>query len=220
MPEETAVPEENGITEETPVEPEVKQEKKEDDVLKRSLEYAKKERNEAKAELARMKAELKEQEEKKQKEKGEFKTLYEKAVADLEALRKEKADFENMIKQREAKNHASSLAMKGTTDARRKSLLEEQIMRYISATDEGFVYKMDGIEINESTLLDHLKGEYPFLFDGTKASGSGASGGSGGAAMSKKWEEMTTDEMLKLKKSNYEQFTKLKEDYEKRKREM
>lgn len=213
MADDTAVPEDENNEENPPVEKEVK---KDDDVLKRSLEHAKRERNEAKAELARLKKELADNEEKKQKEKGEFKQLYEKAIADLEALRKEKADFETAIKKREAETFASNVALKGTTDARRKTLLTEQLMRYVIHTEKGIGFEMEGIEIDEKTLLEHLKGEYPFLFDGTKASGSGATGGSGGAAMSKKWEDMTTEDRIKLKSTNYDQFKKVKEDYEKR----
>ena len=215
MAEEAAVPTENN-DDIPPVEPEAK---KDDDVLKRSLEHAKRERNEAKAELARLKKELADNEEKKQKEKGEFKQLYEKAIADLDALRKEKADFETAIKKREAETFASNVALKGTTDARRKTLLTEQLMRYVIHTEKGIGFEMEGIEIDEKTLLEHLKGEYPFLFDGTKASGSGATGGSGGAAMSKKWEDMTTEDRIKLKATNYDQFKKVKEDYEKRRLE-
>lgn len=216
MAEETAVPEEENNEENSPVEKGVK---KDDDVLKRSLEHAKRERNEAKAELARLKKELADNEEKKQKEKGEFKQLYEKAIADLDALRKEKADFETAIKKREAETFASNIALKGTTDARRKTLLTEQLMRYVIHTEKGIGFEMEGIEIDEKTLLEHLKGEYPFLFDGTKASGSGATGGSGGAAMSKKWEDMTTEDRIKLKATNYDQFKRVKEDYEKRRLE-
>lgn len=202
---------------------EEKQEEKKDEgleVLKRSLEHAKRERNEVKAELAKLRQAQKDAERKDLEKKSEFKALYEKALADLEALKNEKSEFENKIRQRDAEGFASSIAMKGTSDVKRNSLLKEQVMRYVVHTDDGPLLQMSGIVVDEKTLLDHLKGEYPFLFDGLKASGSGALGGGGCAAVSKRWEEHSSEELVKLKKANYDLFTKLKEDYEKRKKEM
>ncbi len=175
--------------------------------LKRALERERKERKEAKEKLYAYERDKKKQEEARAKEKGEFKSLYEKALLENEALKKEMDDFKSTIQKKELETKASKIAQKGTTDAKRLELLKKEVLQHAKYTDEGeVIFEVGGVEIDEKRLLENIKQEYPFLFDGTKASGSGATGSGGGAANTTKnpfkKETLNLTEQAKLMKTD------------------
>jgi hypothetical protein len=139
---------------------------------------------ETKAEKAKrqaLEAAQAEAEEARQKEKGEFKTLYEKTQAELERERQQAATFRQQIRDKELQGSAAQIAGELTRDTARAALLTKEAQALMKHTDEGVQYEIGGVPVDRAKVLDHLRTSYPFLADGTQASGGGATGGNGGA---------------------------------------
>jgi hypothetical protein len=129
-------------------------------------------------------------------------------------------DFKATIQRKELESKASKIAQKGTTDAKRLELLKKEVLQYSKYTEEGeVVFEVGGVEIDEKRLLDNIKQEYPFLFDGTKASGGGATGSGGGAASVKKFEEYNGGELQEMKTKDPATFKRIKDEYDNRRNE-
>lgn len=124
-----------------------------------------------------------EAEQKRLEEKQEFEKLWRqeqeqrtKTSAELEALRKgiaESARAETALK----------LASGLTRDNARAELLKKEALAYIQHTPDGVKIQGPDGEMTAEKLSDHLAKQFPFLVDGSQASGGGALGGksSGGA---------------------------------------
>lgn len=136
----------------------------------------------AKQKAAELEQAQQEAEEARQKEKGEFKSLYEKTVSELESEREQGRKFRQAIQQKELESEAFKLAGQLTKDTKRAELLKKEVLQFASYTDEGVVFEVGGMAIEQDKLIENLKENYPFLVDGSGASGGGAAGGLGGGA--------------------------------------
>jgi predicted nuclease with TOPRIM domain len=122
-------------------------------------------------------------EEDRQKEKGEFKSLYEKTQAELEQEREAARKFRQTIQTKELEGEALKIAAGLTRDTKRAELLKKEVLQFAKYTEEGVKFEIGGLTVTPEKLVETVKESYPFLVDGSGATGGGAAGGkSGGAA--------------------------------------
>jgi hypothetical protein len=88
--------------------------------------------------------------------------------------------------------------------------LREQISKYARYTDDGVKFEMGGVEVDKEKITAHITENYPFLIDGSGASGGGATGGKNGGA-GKSWSDMTEAEHVALYKRDPEAYRRLKD---------
>lgn len=125
-----------------------------------------------------------EAEEQRQKEKGEFKSLYEKTQAELEAERENARKFRQTVQQKELESAAANLASQLTRDSKRAELLKKEALQFAVYTDEGIKFEIGGVEMPQDKVIEKMRADYDFLVDGSQATGGGAPGSkSGGAAV-------------------------------------
>ena len=113
------------------------------------------------------------------KEKGEFKELYEREQKAKAELAEKYDSFAKRIQAKDIELSASSLAAELTRDTKRAELLKEQVSKYARYTDDGVVFEMGGVNVDKDKILTHIKENFPFLVDGSGATGGGAAGSQG-----------------------------------------
>jgi len=164
--------------------------------------------------LQELESQQKQIEEDRQREKGEFKELYEKTKAELDAEKEAARKFRQTIQQKDLEGSAGSIASSlASKDAKRAELLKKEIMQYANYTDEGIKYEIGGVEIDEEKLRQKIVEDYPFLVDGSNASGGGAQGGSRNGQAGKKFNEMTGAELKAIKDEDPAAYDRLKREY-------
>ncbi|MFP4104824.1 MAG: hypothetical protein ACLFVU_01945 [Phycisphaerae bacterium] len=127
-----------------------------------------------------------EAERKAAEEKGEFEKLYKQAQDELEAERKQSRQFREQITQRDIKGSAQELARQlAPSDPKRADVLADYASRYAKFEDGQVSFEMGGVKVEPTKVAEHLSKEYPFLVDGSQASGGGASGSERGGAAGK-----------------------------------
>lgn len=137
-----------------------------------------------------------EAEKKAAEEKGEFEKLYRTATEQLEAERKQAREFRDQITQRDIKSSAQSIAQQlASKDAKRASVLADYASKYAKFEDGQITYEIGGVKVDSNKVAEHLKSEYPFLVDGSQASGGGAAGDGGGAPKGKQVTRQQWDTM-------------------------
>ena len=121
-------------------------------------------------------------EEARAKEKGEFKELYEREQKAKAELAEKYDSFAKRIQLKEVESAALMMAAELTRDTKRAELLRKEIGQFTRYTDEGVKFEMGGVEVDRAKVLSHITDSYPFLIDGSGATGGGAIGGKGGSA--------------------------------------
>ena len=116
------------------------------------------------------------------KEKGEFKELYEREQKAKAELAEKHEGFAKRIQQKEVETAAMTLASELTRDTKRAELLRKEISQFARYDETGVKFEMGGVEVDPSNILAHIKESYPFLVDGSGATGGGAAGSNGGGA--------------------------------------
>lgn len=115
-------------------------------------------------------------EEKRQKENGEFQSLYEAERERAERLDREIKERDRRDAERAVEGAAGKIAAELTRDTKRAELLAEKIQKFARYTEDGVVYEMSGVQVDQAKIVEHLKENYPFLTDGSGATGGGATG--------------------------------------------
>lgn len=143
----------------------------------------------------------------------------EKLQALLDDALKKNGDWESKYngliednRQKTLKAEAARIAATLTKDTNRASLLEQQISNRLTLDGDSFsVLDATGKPTISSIeeLTGQIKEQYPFLVDGSQASGGGARGGSGGAGATKKYSEMSMTERAQLANSDPVKFKEL-----------
>lgn len=110
------------------------------------------------------------------KQREEFRTLYEREQKAKAELAEKYEGFAKRIQAKEVEGTALSLAAELTRDTKRAELLKEQVSKYARYTDDGVKFEMGGVEVDRDKILTHIKDSYPFLVDGSGATGGGAAG--------------------------------------------
>lgn len=129
-------------------------------------------------------------------QRGEFEKLYKqeqeakgKYAAELEQLK-------NTIANKEREATAMSIVSTLTTDKARAELLRKEALQFVTYTPEGIkINGPDGAALTAEQLQQHMTKNYPFLVDGSKASGGGATGSQGGGAASQTRTRAEFDQM-------------------------
>lgn len=133
-------------------------------------------------------------EEDRQKEKGQFKELYEKTQSELENERDQARRFRQAIQEKELESSAMSLVSELTRDTKRAELLRKEALQFAKYTDEGVKFEVGGVEVDAVKLKEKLAADYPFLIDGSGASGGGAQGAPRSGQAGKKLSDMSEAE--------------------------
>lgn len=148
-------------------------------------------------------------EEARQKEKGEFKSLYEKTQTDLETERENARKFRQEIQAKDQESAANAITADLTRDTKRAELLKKEALQYAKNTENGVVFEVGGVEVSAEKLKEKLAADYPFLVDGSGASGGGAQGGTKNGQAGK-WSDYTPSELSGILKSDPERYDYLK----------
>lgn len=159
--------------------------------------------------LAELEKSQQEAEEARQREKGEFKTLYEKTQQELEQERENARKFRQTIQEKELESSANSLVSELTRDSKRAELLKKEALQFAKYTENGVEFEVGGVPIEAAKLKEKLATDYPFLVDGSGASGGGAQGGSRNGQAGK-WADYTPAELSDIRKSDPAQYEQLK----------
>jgi DNA repair exonuclease SbcCD ATPase subunit len=158
--------------------------------------------------------ELQQQEaEARAKEKGEFKELYEKTQLELRAERDARQKERHETIKEKTERAASEIASELTRDTKRAELLRKEISQFAKYTDEGVKFEMGGVEVDRAKVMTHISDNYPFLIDGSGASGGGASGSKSNGGAVKKFNEYTGAELSAIRKDNPAEYERLKTAY-------
>lgn len=151
--------------------------------LKNKVQQLMDEAKAAKAKAREIEQQKAEQDEQRAKEKGEFKTLWEQAQQKLAEKDSELKDFTNRIRQKEIDSSAQIIGNQlAKSDTKRAQVLADYAAKYARHDGERVQFLVGGIEVDSSALMEHLRKEFPFLVDGSSATGGGASSSAGGGA--------------------------------------
>lgn len=152
--------------------------------LKNKLQELMDEAKEAKRKAKELEQLKTRQEEETAKEKGEFKTLWEQAQARLAEKDTELKEFTARIQQKDIETAAKQIgAQLAKSDVKRAEVLSDYAARYARHTGDKVTFLIGGIEVDSAAIMEHLRKEFPFLVDGSSATGGGASSSaSSGAA--------------------------------------
>ena len=148
-------------------------------------------------------------EEARQREKGEFKSLYEKTQSELEAERENGRKFRQTIQEKELESAANSLISDLTRDSKRAELLRKEAMQFAKYTETGVQFEIGGVVVDAAKVKEKLAAEYPFLVDGSGASGGGAQGGNRNGQAGK-WADYSPAELSAIRKSEPAKYEHLK----------
>lgn len=182
--------------------------------LKEALRKEREERAEAKRKLKEFETEAEKRERERLEKQQEWEQLSKTERERAEKLDKELAELRDKVANSERTATAEGIVAglidkEATGGVQRYSLLKKEAMQYIAHTPEGVkINGPDGSAWDAKKLAEHLSSEYPFLVDGSKASGGGAPGSSGGGAVTKQLKDMTQSERLDFKQRDPEGFRK------------
>lgn len=185
------------------------------DELKEALRKEREERAAAKQRLQEYEKEREEAERKRLEERQEYEQLYKQESEGRSKLEQELADLRKSIADRERAEEATKVISELTRDTKRADLLKREALCYIHHTPDGIkINGPDGEAWDASRLSEYLKENYPFLVDGSQASGGGASGAANnGGAVGKKFDQMTGAELSQLRRDNPAEYDRLKSQF-------
>lgn len=155
-----------------------------DDELKEALRKEREERKAASARASELEKKQSEAEQKRLEEKQEFEKLWKKEKELREGAATELESVKRTIVEKQRTETASKIAAQLTRDTARAALLTKEALQYIVHTPDGVKISGQAGDMTEAQLQTQLVKDYPFLVDGSGATGGGATGGgaSGGAA--------------------------------------
>lgn len=154
------------------------------------------------------------QEEERLKEKEQFRELYEREQESKRELQEKFEEFQGRIQRQTIETESTKLASELTRDTARGELLTEKVAQYAKYSDDGVIFELGGVPVDKEKILTHLKEKYPFLVDGSGATGGGAAGSNnGGAVSNKSFAEMSGAELSALRAENPTEYQRLRDDY-------
>jgi hypothetical protein len=181
------------------------------DELKEALRKEREERANAKTKLKEFEDAKTKADQLSLEEKQEFEKLWKAEQEKGTTTAKELDDLRTSIAQKDRNSEAYKIVSTLATDTARAEILQQQAMPFISHTPEGIkINGPDGEAWDAAKLTAHLKEKYPFLVDGSKASGGGATGGGTGGGAAKKFHDYTGAEKVVLLKDDPSLYAQLK----------
>jgi hypothetical protein len=160
--------------------------------------------------------ELKEALRKEREERAEAKRKLQEFESEAEKRERERLEKQQEWEQlsKTERERAEKLDKEATGGVQRYGLLKKEAMQFIAHTPEGVkINGPDGEAWDAKQLGKYLTEQYPFLVDGSKASGGGAPGGKGGGAVTKKFSEHTGAELKALKEQDPEAYKRLRDEH-------
>ncbi len=157
----------------------------------------------------------KQQEEERLKEKEQFRELYEREQESKRELQERFEEFNSRIQKQTINAEATKLASELTRDTARGELLQEKAAQYAKYSDDGVTFELGGVPVEKEKILTHLREKYPFLVDGSGATGGGAAGQQNGGAVSttKSFSEMTGAELSELRAESPTEYQRLRDEF-------
>jgi len=182
--------------------------------LKSKVEELLSEKKSASQRAKELEEEQKRQEEDRMAEKQQFKELYEREQKSKQELQEQYEEFQNRIRQQEIGNEALKLSSELTRDSARGELLQEKAMQYAKYSEYGVTFELGGVPVDKDKILSHLREKYPFLVDGSGATGGGAAGSNnGGAVVTKSFSEMSGAELSELRAESPQEYQRLRDEF-------
>lgn len=192
------------------------------DELKEALRKEREERAEAKRKLQEYETESERKERERLEKQQEWEQLAKNERERAEKSDKELAELRDKVANSErtltAEGIVAALIDKNATGGvQRYGLLKKEALQFISHTPEGIkINGPDGSAWDAKKLGEYLSENYPFLVDGSKASGGGAPGSNGGGAVTKKFDQMSGAELKELRANDPDGYQRLRDEYHNR----
>jgi len=117
-------------------------------------------------------------------EQNDFKQLYESQKAEAEKLQVQLQEVNSNIQRQTVMSEAARLASGLTKDVAKAKLLEQQISQRLTLVDGEIKVLDESGQLTVSkpeSLTESIRENYPFLVDGSQATGGGAARSQGGA---------------------------------------
>ena len=151
-------------------------------------------------EMARLEAEQKAQKE------NDYKQLFEAQKEESNTLRQTIEKMNADITQQKIRGEAAKLAAQLTKDTGRAQLLQKEISQRLTLVDNELRVTDESGQLTVSSMEDlanAIKTTYPFLVDGSQASGGGAVKAQGGAEARKEVSRAAVDKMDQWQRSDF-----------------
>lgn len=182
--------------------------------LKNALNMEREKRARARQEKEDLLKAQQEADRKRAEEQGEFRKLYETEQQEKARIAAELAEYREKVTRSTLEGEAGKIAAELSRDTARAALLAEQAAKFIKPGDDGLKFEIGGVQVDRAKALDHLRASFPFLVDGSQASGGGATGGNGGAVSNqnpfKRGEHFSLTEQARLKREEPDTYARLK----------
>lgn len=184
------------------------------DELKEALRKEREERAEAKRRLQEYETESEKRERERLEKQQEWEQLSKTERERAEKLQSELNDMRDTIANEKRNASANSVVNELTRDTARAKLLQKEAMQFITHTPEGIkINGPDGDAWDAKKLSEYLKAQYPFLVDGSGATGGGATGGNKNGGAVKKFNEYTGAELSEINKTDPALYERLRTEY-------
>jgi predicted nucleic acid-binding Zn-ribbon protein len=135
--------------------------------------------------------------------------LFESAQQDSAQLKQRLEEMMTKDKRQKIGTEAARIAAGLTKDSRKVTLLEEKLSQRLALVDDHVRVVDESGQLTVSTieeLTSRIKADYPFLIDGSQATGGGAARSSGGAGSGDKIiTRADYDSMRPIERSKYMQ---------------
>lgn len=182
--------------------------------LKEALRKEREERAAAKKRLQEFETEAEKRERERLEKNQEWEQLTKTERERAEKLERELSEMKDTIANEKRNASAQQVVSELTRDTARARLLQKEAMQFITHTPEGVkINGPDGDAWDSQKLSDYLKEAYPFLVDGSGATGGGATGGKKNGGAVKKFNEYTGAELSEIRKTDPAQYDRLKSDF-------
>jgi hypothetical protein len=192
------------------------------DELKEALRKEREERAEAKRKLQEFESEAEKRERERLEKQQEYETLYQREQEGRSKIEKELAELRDKVANGERTATAEGVVAglidkEATGGVQRYGLLKKEALQFIAHTPDGVkINGPDGEAWDAKQLGRYLSDTYPFLVDGSKATGGGAPGSKGGGAVTKKFNEMSGAELSALRQEDPQAYQRLRDEYHNR----
>jgi hypothetical protein len=147
--------------------------------------------------------------EEKLKAKNDYKQLFESQQQEAQKLRQELDGMMTQAKQAKINAEAARIAASLTKDVGRLKLLQKEVGQRLTLVDDQIRVVDESGQLTVSTLdelTSRIKADYPFLIDGSQATGGGAARSSGGAGSGDKTiTRVDFDSMRPVERAKYMQ---------------
>lgn len=190
--------------------------------LKEALRKEREDRAEAKRKLKEHETASEARERERLEKQQEWEQLSKTERERADKLNKDLAELQDKVANSERNTQAEGIVAglidkSATGGVQRYNLLRKEALQFITHTPEGIkINGPDGSAWDAKKLGEYLSSEFPFLVDGSKASGGGAPGSNGGGAVTKKFNEMSGAELKDLRGKDPETYKRLSDAYHNR----